>query len=52
VFKLILPPRWLLLLLQVPDARLGGSLWECFSAADWLDFDDIEELFQQVQMAV
>ncbi|KAF8060333.1 FH6 [Scenedesmus sp. PABB004] len=33
---------------KIPDARLPGSLWEGFAAADWLDFDALEEAFQQV----
>jgi hypothetical protein len=37
---------------KIPDARLTGSVWQSFAAADWIDFDDIEERFQQVKMHV
>jgi hypothetical protein len=33
---------------KIPDSRLAGSVWQSFAAADWVDFDDIEERFQQV----
>jgi hypothetical protein len=32
------------------DARLAGSVWQSFAAAEWVDFDDIEERFQQVRL--
>ncbi|WIA23864.1 hypothetical protein OEZ85_013518 [Tetradesmus obliquus] len=32
---------------KIPDARLAGSVWQSFAAADWVDFDEIEERFQQ-----
>jgi hypothetical protein len=35
---------------KIPDARLAGSVWQSFAAADWVDFDDIEERFQQVRL--
>jgi hypothetical protein len=35
---------------KIPDARLAGSVWQSFAAADWVDFDDIEQRFQQVRV--
>ncbi|KAF6256854.1 formin homology 2 domain-containing protein [Scenedesmus sp. NREL 46B-D3] len=32
---------------KIPDARLAGSVWQSFAAADWVDFGEIEERFQQ-----
>lgn len=33
---------------KLAPVRIPGSLWEGFAAADWLDFEAIEEQFQQV----
>lgn len=33
---------------KLPDMRLAGSMWEGFGPAEWLDWEQLEELFAQV----
>ena len=34
---------------KLPDMRLGGSVWEGLGPAEWLDWEQMEELFAQVR---
>lgn len=37
---------------KLPDMRLHGSVWEGLGPAEWLDWEQLEELFAQVGVGV
>lgn len=34
---------------KLPDMKLSGSVWEGLGPAEWLDWEQLEELFAQVR---
>jgi hypothetical protein len=37
---------------KLPDMRLGGSVWEGLGPAEWLDWEQLEELFEVVRVCL